>query len=1212
MKNGFLYLEIILLLSIFITFSNSQYLSTLEQNCLTNLGNKIAKYKDPNSWCTSFSCALSADSSNLYIETLKIENTNGVTAALNYTDFSCFSNLTKLDITHYTLNYSSFFGDISERGLASSIILNQTFNLDFPKLVNFPTTSLEFVLAYTPNTVGRFSASSFGNLKSLIFTTNPLLPSIPEAMTLPTLHNDLDSNKKIQLDKFRFVTREVPNLNYFNITDLYLVLQPTISGTGDFNSFADIQIFTLVVDTDTQVIGFPSIFTLSNNIIQAELKAKFSPPTSLIDITLSSNLRSLKYIQINTGTPSSFAYPSPNGFPLILPSSIQLLSFPNTGINLPQLNILPNLGYIDFQANSITSLPAKIGPSLKYLELTENSISGTIPPLLFCNMMLSVANNNFSGYLPECFQCYYNFQPILGILFSANPNLNVSGPCTLKPVPNFSLDPVSKTFRLWGSNLGYAYPTSPSNISFTLISIPNSEFYGVYNDLMTALVIEFSFMGSIYTLPLTPNPPNIVNVHTNGVSTFTFNGQYFTYNTTDVTITVGGYPCQLSFASFQTIVCLGSTFQNGSELVVNFKIGDYSTQISVIQGVENNNVTLCTHSCNYGYCSTVGKVGKCNCNPGYAGNDCSVSKPCPSTCLNGGNCDYFNGLCNCTSTWIGTDCGTPYIECANECLNGQCNYQTGKCLCNKGWGGAICDEFSFDCPNNCSFLSGGGVCNRTVGVCKCNSNYQSNDCSIPYAECNSNCNINSNIGNKCNNQTGVCICSTDWQGFSCESPSHYISSIQPTTTDGGFVLIYGWFGGSSYHNNPLVTIGTLECKINSINESLINCTIGSGSGTKSVLVQQNGYSYVGKDIFHYTDITYKCPNDCSGHGTCNNLVGQCKCFSGWGGFDCNGKNIVQSSSTSTTSASSTSSTTSGNSTPEPTKEPIVIPETVTTINTTIGSALINNEKTLYEIKISKIVELDFNGASVKTINLQEKWNVEIMANNTYIFKQTLNGTNCIVTYSIEEIKITRDYNFAGLDLTLDAGGIKITVKIENYQYLNSLNTLQLQIESLIGTTTKDNNDEDNECNKENLSVDTNEMDKDQLLNYITISKDQKILYGRFINRVVSDTRPTFITTSVVSNNGNSVILGLNLPHCINSCLIDPDFSVLVSPSYKTCDNSKDSGRPAWLLPVVIVVPCVVVASIIIIGAVIYRKNRMAILVAKNKYSFSLRKMSKKN
>ncbi|KAM9995552.1 hypothetical protein ACTFIY_001736 [Dictyostelium cf. discoideum] len=1214
MKNGFLLSMIILLLSIFISFSNSQNLLNLEQNCLTNLGNKISKYKDPNAWCSSFSCALSADSSYLYIETLKIENTNGVTAPLNYTDFSCFSNLTKLDITHYTLNYSSFFGDISEKGLAISIVLNQTFNLDFPKLVNFPTTSLEFVLAYTPGTIGQFSASSFGNLKSLIFTTNPLLQPIPAAMTLPTLHNDLNSYQKIQLDKFQFVTREVPNLNYFNITELYLVLQPTIAATGDFNSFSDVQIFTLIVDTDTQVIDFPSIFTLSNNIIQAELKAKFSPPVSNIDITLSSKLRSLRFTQINTGISSSFAYPPPNGFPLILPTSIELIFFPNTGIILPQLNTLPNLGYLDFHANSITSLPSEISPSLKYLELSENSISGTIPPLLFCNTLLNVNNNNFNGYLPECFQCYYNIQPILNIFFSGNPNLNISGPCTLKPVPNFSLDPVLKIFRLWGSNLGYAYPTTSSNVSFTLISIPNSEFFGTYNDLMTALVIEFSFMGSIFTLPLTPNPPNIVNVHSNGISTFSFNGQYFTYNTSDVTITLGGYPCQVTFASFQTITCMGSSFQNGSELVVNFKIGIYSTQISLIQGAESNNVTMCTQSCNHGYCSTVGTVGKCICNPGYAGNDCSVSNPCPSTCLNGGNCNYFNGLCNCTSTWTGTDCGTPYIECANECLNGQCNYQTGMCLCNIGWGGTFCNEYSLDCPKNCSFSNGGGVCNRTVGECKCNSNYQSNDCSIPYVECNSNCNSNSNVGNKCNNQTGICICSTYWQGLSCESPSHYISSIQPTTTDGGFVLIYGWFGGSGYHNNPMVTIGTLECKINSINESLINCTIGSGSGTKSVSVQQNGYTYVGKDIFHYTDITYKCPNNCSGHGTCNKLVGQCKCFSGWGGFDCNGKIIVQSSSTTTTtSASTTATTTSGNTTPEPTQEPIVIPETVTTINTTIGSALINNEKTLYEIKISKIVELDFNGVSVKTINLQEKWNVEIIAeNNTYIFKQTLNGTNCTVTYSIEEVKTTRDYNFAGLDLTLDAGGIKITVKIENYQYLNSLNTLQLQIESLIGSTTKNDDDEDNECNKENLSVDTNEMDKDQLLNYITISKDQKILYGRFINRVVSDTRPTFITTSVVSNNGNSVILGLNLPHCINSCLIDPDFSVLVSSSFKTCDNSKDSGRPAWLLPVVIVVPCVVVASIIIIGAVIYRKNRMAILVAKNKYSFSLRKMYKKN
>ncbi|KAN0024247.1 hypothetical protein ACTFIV_008648 [Dictyostelium citrinum] len=1197
-------------------FSNSQSLSTLEQTCLYNLANKISKYQDPNTWCSSFTCAQTTGSSTLYIETLKIENTNGATSTLNYTDFSCFFNLTTLEIYHYTLNSSSFFGDFSSKGLARSIILNETFNLDFPKLVNYPTTSLQFVLANTPNTIGQFNASSFGNLKSLIFSTSPqLISPLPASMTFPTLYNDLTTNNMIQLDKFQLVTRQVPNLYNFNITEMYLVLEPNIIGTENFSSFTKVIQFTLVVDTDTQTIGFPSFFSLSNTIVSANLRAKFTAPSSMIDITASSNLRSLFFIQINTGISSSFAFPPPNGFPLILPTSIQTISFPNTGFNLPQLNVLPNLGYLDFSANSIISLPAKIGSSLRYLKLSENSMSGTIPSLLFCNTILDVSSNDFSGNLPECFQCYFNFQPSVNMFFLGNSNLNVSGPCTLKAVPNFSLDPVLKTFRLWGSNLGYYYPATQSNVSYTLISIPNSEFFGVYNDLMTASVIEFSFMGSIYTLALTPKAPNIVNVYSNGVSTYTFNGQFFTYNTSDVSITIGGYPCQVNIASFQTITCIGTSFLNGAELVVNFKIGDYSTQISVIQGAAYNNVTMCTNSCNFGHCSTIGNVGKCICNPTYVGEDCSVSNPCPSTCLNGAHCDYLYGSCNCTSGWTGADCGTPYIQCANECVNGQCNYQTGNCLCNSGWGGATCEEISLDCPKNCSFSIGGGVCNRTKGECKCNSNYQSTDCSVPYTQCNNNCNFLSNVGNKCNNQTGVCTCSTDWQGSSCESPSHYISSIQPTTTDGGLVLIYGWFGGNGYHNNPLVTIGATECKINSINESLINCTIGSGSGTKSVSVQQNGYTYVGKDIFHYTDVTYKCPNNCSGHGTCNKLVGQCKCFSGWGGFNCNAKNVVPSSSSSstTTTSASITSTTSSNITPEPTQGPIVIPETITTINTTLGSALINNEKTLYEIKISTLVELDLNGVSVKTISLQEKWDVEIVAeNNTYIFKQTLNGTNCTLTYSIEEVKTTRDYNFAGLDLTLDTGGIKISVNIENYQYLNSLNTLQLQIESLIGTTTKDQSDVDDECNKENLSVDTNEMDKDQLLNYITISKDQKILYGRFINRVVSDTRPTFITTSVVSNNGNSVILGLNLPHCINSCLIDPDFSVLVSSSYKTCSNSEDSGRPSWLLPVVIVVPCVAVASIIIISAVIYRKNRMAILVAKNKYSFSLRKMSKKN
>ncbi|KAK5579426.1 hypothetical protein RB653_009109 [Dictyostelium firmibasis] len=619
----------------------------------------------------------------------------------------------------------------------------------------------------------------------------------------------------------------------------------------------------------------------------------------------------------------------------------------------------------------------------------------------------------------------------------------------------------------------------------------------------------------------------------------------------------------------------------------------------------SNPVPSCPDTCNNGLCNNNTK--KCECLPTWTGDDCLTRDfNCPNNCTYpNGDCNRLNGSCQCSGKWEASDCNTPIISCPDTCNNGMCNNNTKKCECLPTWTGDDCLTRDFDCPNNCTYPN--GDCNRLTGSCTCKSNWQSIDCINPFKNCIGGCN-EVESGSTCNNFTGECKCTSDYTGSNCLLPSQYISSIEPTTTDGGMVKIWGWFGKNN--TDLTVQIGSLFCKVEIVNSSFISCEIGSDSGTKSVTIIQNNIKYVGNNIYHYTEITYKCPNDCSGHGSCNKFVGQCKCLNGWGGFDCN----AISTTDTTPSSTATSTTTSQTQQPTSTPDKVAVPDTVTTVNKTEGSALINNEKTTYEIKIISLVELSFNQSIVKNNPLNNRWSVDTSMKNKFIFNQTLNNSNCEIIYSIEELKETRDYSFAGLDLTLDKGSIKISVEIKNYPYSNSLNTLQLQMESKIGeenSNVKDNNDE---CNKENTQIDTNQMDKNQVLNYVTISKDQKILYGRFINRVVSDTKPTFITTSIIqTNQSDSLIIGVNLPHCKQSCLIDPDFSVLVSSKYQQCSNDNNSnGKAPWILPVAIVVPCVTVAALIIIGSIVYRKNRTSILLAKEKYSFSLKKYSKKS
>ncbi|EAL65508.1 hypothetical protein DDB_G0283787 [Dictyostelium discoideum AX4] len=469
--------------------------------------------------------------------------------------------------------------------------------------------------------------------------------------------------------------------------------------------------------------------------------------------------------------------------------------------------------------------------------------------------------------------------------------------------------------------------------------------------------------------------------------------------------------------------------------------------------------------------------------------------------------------------------------------------------------------------------------NKTSDIIKCNS-----DCNEP-------------LGNgKCNTTNGICECTQQYTSDDCSLPNQFITSVSSVPTNGGVVDIWGWFG--TIHSGLSIMIGQQVCQhdVNSITSSFINCTVGAGSGTQSITLTQNGITYTGNNMFHYTELTYSCPKDCSNNGKCNTNTGQCKCNSGWGGYDCNSKS---STGGETTSTSSTTGTTT------PTSSPVIeIPKTNTTINGTDGSTVLNNQQTTYEISILSLIETDFSNNIVNTYNLSKKWDpVNITSNNIYKFTQTIQES-CIITYTIEEVKTAREYRWAGLDLTLDKDSIKISVSIKNYTFNSVLNNLQLRFESLVGDNNR-NTQDNNECNNRDTQVDTSEIDKNQLLNYVTISRNQKVLYGRFINRVISDSRQTFITTSVIPNNNNnnkqSVVIGLNLPHCTHECLIDPDFSVLVSSSYQECSSDlNNGGRASWVLPVAIVVPCVAVVLIIIIGFILFKKNRLAFLVAKNK------------
>ncbi|KAN0025348.1 hypothetical protein ACTFIU_003609 [Dictyostelium citrinum] len=419
----------------------------------------------------------------------------------------------------------------------------------------------------------------------------------------------------------------------------------------------------------------------------------------------------------------------------------------------------------------------------------------------------------------------------------------------------------------------------------------------------------------------------------------------------------------------------------------------------------------------------------------------------------------------------------------------------------------------------------------------------------------------------CNLYTGGCVCNNNYEGDDCSVPQFYITSVQPSTTNGGEAIFHGSFGSDL--SNITLTIGKKDCPITFNSSDTIKCNAPPGNGIKTVMLKQNNKEFTGVGIYKYIEPSIPCPNKCSNNGLCNSTTGICKCNNGYTLFDC----------------SALINTDNGNNPGGGTN---------TTIDPGTGSTNITSSQTHFQIYLKSLIEVDINNKEVKSYSLLKNWIFNKTENeiepNKYILKQQLinnNSTNsngCMVTSTIEEIKDKngKEFTFAGTSFIVSSGSIKFTISISNYTYQNNLNTLKLELISSV-----DKIDTIDNCNSKDTEIDTSNVNDISTFNYIKISKNNKIFSGRFINKVMSDGRSTFFTTTT-RNDSNSIIVTLNLPHCINECLIDPDFSVLVSNDFKSeCDD--DSSRK-WFLPVVVVVPVVGVAFIIIILFIIYKKS----------------------
>ncbi|KAM9959033.1 hypothetical protein ACTFIR_000084 [Dictyostelium discoideum] len=465
------------------------------------------------------------------------------------------------------------------------------------------------------------------------------------------------------------------------------------------------------------------------------------------------------------------------------------------------------------------------------------------------------------------------------------------------------------------------------------------------------------------------------------------------------------------------------------------------------------------------------------------------------------------------------------------------------------------------CSTNCT---GNSFCDRNTGSCICDCK-STQECNIKSklcisGPCPNDCTSPSN--GVCNISKGVCECINGYGGVSCQEKQHFVTSITSTSNNGGNVTMSGQF--FDQHNGLSITIGSVNCKGVLINETILICSLEASSetGIKSVKVSQNGLDWIGKNSFQYENTNKACPNDCtsSSNGKCDSLTGQCKCVGNFKGYDCS--SITGGHNDGRLESGNSNGGGGGNS----------LPPSIPTIDNDNGVAVISNQELDYVILITNLVELDFNGKQVKSFDLQGKWVYNKNKSNLdlSVFSQNILddiNTNCIISSTLEIVEKDKNYTFAGVEFLIEAGSIKVSVGIENYKFISSLNTLQIQMKSDV---TEDINKKENDCNDQDTKVETQDENSLSAINYIEIKKNGKTLFGRLINQAVVDYRPTLISSSIISKDQTSVIVGLNLPHFTTSCLIDPDFSVLLSTDFKSsCDSS---NRPSYVLPLAVALP----------------------------------------
>ena len=171
-------------------------------------------------------------------------------------------------------------------------------------------------------------------------------------------------------------------------------------------------------------------------------------------------------------------------------------------------------------------------------------------------------------------------------------------------------------------------------------------------------------------------------------------------------------------------------------------------------------------------------------------------------------------------------------------------------------------QVTSSCPNSCS---GHGTCSPAM-QCMCDAGWGGTDCSMSDALLVSGTSQHGIVGTR------------EWRYYHISTTSSHSSLVIEVnqTSLTGDCDTYVRFG--TYPTRVLYDYRDISSSKNS------RIVVTNPQMTSAYYI--GIYGFLGAEYDIRATVASSCPNDCSGHGTCNTLGATCRCFDGYAGTDC--------------------------------------------------------------------------------------------------------------------------------------------------------------------------------------------------------------------------------------------------------------------------------------------------------------------------------------